>query len=141
HGDRRGDPELQAVARMGAEGVRVEFAPGLQRCPFCHEAVAVDATDWVACKQCLARHHAACWGESKRCASCEHTTAIGAKDAISPVRASEAAGRAREEPPRAELGHGAFVTAVLSVATLGLHPMIDVERSFTAHCERNEREL
>src|SRR5581483_12010871 len=43
---------------------------GLNRCPFCHADVALDARDWVSCRQCPARHHAACWTESKGCASC-----------------------------------------------------------------------
>jgi hypothetical protein len=40
------------------------------RCPFCHGTVEVAARDWVACRTCLARHHAACWQDGKTCASC-----------------------------------------------------------------------
>lgn len=54
-----------------------ELAPGLVhadaspvRCPFCHEGIAVAAEEWLACEGCLARHHAGCWSESGRCASC-----------------------------------------------------------------------
>jgi hypothetical protein len=42
----------------------------LLRCPFCHGDVRVEARDWVACRDCLARHHEACWRESGRCATC-----------------------------------------------------------------------
>jgi hypothetical protein len=40
------------------------------RCPFCHSDVRAEASDWCACKSCLARHHEACWKESKVCAAC-----------------------------------------------------------------------
>lgn len=46
---------------------------GLHRCPFCHEAVAVDDGRWVGCASCLARHHAACWDEGRACGACRHT--------------------------------------------------------------------
>lgn len=48
--------------------VRVEGAP--TRCPFCHDEAS--AQDTVACVACLARHHATCWDEAARCASCGH---------------------------------------------------------------------
>jgi hypothetical protein len=40
------------------------------RCPFCHVAVDVEATDWVACRRCLARHHRDCRREAMACGSC-----------------------------------------------------------------------
>lgn len=46
------------------------------RCPFCHADVRVDVDPWVACQGCLARHHAACWGERGRCSACGSTTAL-----------------------------------------------------------------
>lgn len=39
------------------------------RCPFCHEAVTVEA-EKIACDQCMAWHHKECWGELGRCGSC-----------------------------------------------------------------------
>lgn len=48
----------------------VHVAGSPVRCPFCHEHVAVDALDWVACVGCLARHHHVCWHEGARCAAC-----------------------------------------------------------------------
>ncbi len=44
----------------------------VNRCPFCHEEIAVAAQDleWVACSKCLGRHHRACWDEGNGCSSC-----------------------------------------------------------------------
>lgn len=65
--------------------VRVE--PGPTRCPFCHESVAPASDDWVACAQCLGRHHAACWAEGAACAGCGHTGRLSAGEAqASPSR-------------------------------------------------------
>ena len=49
---------------------------GLNRCPFCHDDVSVEQNDWVACRDCLARHHSACWEEGAACGSCGSTTAL-----------------------------------------------------------------
>ncbi len=58
---------------------------GLHRCPFCHEAVGPSSQpagagehsgSWVSCASCLARHHAACWDEGKRCGACKHPTRL-----------------------------------------------------------------
>lgn len=59
--------------------VRVENGP--TRCPFCHESVAPAADDWVACSQCLGRHHAACWEEGAACAGCGHAGRLTAGEA------------------------------------------------------------
>lgn len=40
------------------------------RCPFCHEDVAVEDDHWVSCRSCQARHHADCWAEAGRCGAC-----------------------------------------------------------------------
>lgn len=48
----------------------VHVAASRARCPFCHEAVSPEATDWVACRGCLARHHVGCWGEHGACSAC-----------------------------------------------------------------------
>lgn len=58
-------PAPEVVAR---DDVRVPASP--VRCPFCHTDISPDATDWVACKACLARHHVGCWGEHGKCSSC-----------------------------------------------------------------------
>lgn len=39
------------------------------RCPYCHDNVQPDTDDWVACQQCLARHHTECW--ENRCSACQ----------------------------------------------------------------------
>lgn len=43
------------------------------RCPFCHDAIALDADPWVVCESCLSRHHSDCWQIHKQCASCHET--------------------------------------------------------------------
>ena len=40
------------------------------RCPFCHDDVAVEGNDWVSCRSCQARHHVACWDEGGCCSAC-----------------------------------------------------------------------
>jgi tetratricopeptide (TPR) repeat protein len=54
----------------------VKVAASPVRCPFCHADVAPAADDWVACRGCLARHHAGCWEEAKRCSACGHDVAL-----------------------------------------------------------------
>ncbi|MEZ0230291.1 MAG: hypothetical protein ACAI25_16835 [Planctomycetota bacterium] len=49
---------------------------GICKCPFCHEPLEFDRVAWVACAGCLARHHASCWTESPRCASCADPRAL-----------------------------------------------------------------
>lgn len=51
---------------MTEQRIRIDRAP--TRCPFCHDDAAADGT--VACAECLARHHSACWDEGGRCAAC-----------------------------------------------------------------------
>ncbi len=48
----------------------VRVPSSLVRCPYCHADVNVERDVWVACKACLARHHATCWREGGACASC-----------------------------------------------------------------------
>jgi len=44
------------------------------RCPYCHDDVA--AADGVVCRDCLTRHHPACWDEAAKCSSCGSTTRL-----------------------------------------------------------------
>ncbi len=64
------------------------------RCPYCHDACAPEA-DVRVCAGCLARHHAACWGEGQACASC------GATDALARATGEQAADRASAADPAA----------------------------------------
>jgi hypothetical protein len=57
------------------------------RCPYCHDDVLAEASDWVACAGCLARHHRSCWDEGGSCSAC------GAADPL--VRATPRGTRAR----------------------------------------------
>lgn len=63
-----------AEPRTPRDDVRVKG--GATRCPFCHDEVAARGNRWVACRVCLARHHAACWRESRRCAACGSTERV-----------------------------------------------------------------
>jgi hypothetical protein len=47
------------------------------RCPYCHADIRTEASDWVACEGCLARHHASCWSEHGSCATCHARGALG----------------------------------------------------------------
>jgi hypothetical protein len=51
----------------------VHVAGSKVRCPFCHDDVQTGDPTWVACADCLARHHAGCWDEGRRCSSCGAT--------------------------------------------------------------------
>jgi hypothetical protein len=43
--------------------------PLIHRCPFCREGADADTS--VVCRDCLTRHHAACWDEGgAKCSSC-----------------------------------------------------------------------
>ncbi|MCA8925764.1 MAG: hypothetical protein KDD82_28405 [Planctomycetes bacterium] len=50
----------------------IKVSGSLARCPYCHGDVSLD-TAWVACAECLARHHTECWDEVARCCSCSGT--------------------------------------------------------------------
>lgn len=54
----------------------IRLARGPQRCPYCHAGVGPSDAGQVACQGCLARHHADCWAETGRCASCGGTRAL-----------------------------------------------------------------
>ena len=59
-----------------SRAVSVAVTGSFVRCPFCHSDVVPEAADWVACRACLARHHAPCWSESGRCGTCGHPNAL-----------------------------------------------------------------
>jgi len=62
-----GGPPGEGTPRPDAGGVVVRRSPW--RCPYCHDAVAAEE-EAAVCEACLSRHHADCWGELGRCASC-----------------------------------------------------------------------
>jgi hypothetical protein len=53
--------------------IRIDSAPS--RCPFCHAGMGPEEAV-VACRDCGARHHAPCWNESSRCATCSSPRAL-----------------------------------------------------------------
>jgi hypothetical protein len=60
------------------EKVRVEVKGSPTRCPYCHDDCSPGVDD-VACRECLARHHAACWNEHGACGTCGSTQRFEAK--------------------------------------------------------------
>jgi hypothetical protein len=139
------------------ESTQVSFARDAQRCPFCHAKVVLETDEWVACKQCLARHHAACWGESSRCSSCQSDVPMVA----TPPRPERPGRSLLFEPDTPSSGvsadtirfvtsnlleaedrrHRSLLTAILTPLTLGAAPVIQSEIAFAAHSTRNRAEL
>jgi len=74
------------------------------RCPYCHDAVVVSASDWSSCRGCQARHHEACWDEAGACASCGGTARLVAE------------GRSSIGPALTGVGFAASVMGFLSGA-------------------------
>jgi len=54
---------------------RVEVRGSPTRCPYCHDDCQPGQDD-VACRDCLARHHSACWREHRACGSCGSSQAL-----------------------------------------------------------------
>lgn len=73
-GDATTKPTAREPAPVVIERDDVRVAASRTRCPFCHSSFADD--EWVACRECLARHHVACWGENGACATCAATRFI-----------------------------------------------------------------
>ncbi|MDF1664721.1 MAG: hypothetical protein P1V97_23380, partial [Planctomycetota bacterium] len=53
-----------------SEDSRLHFEQSPTRCPYCHDSIEITAGAWVACGDCLARHHDECHSEHSACASC-----------------------------------------------------------------------
>jgi hypothetical protein len=62
--------------RGGDDGVaeKVVVAAPPSRCPWCHDECAPEGS--VVCQACLSRHHAPCWREGGKCASCGQARAM-----------------------------------------------------------------
>lgn len=76
---------------------RVKPHAGATRCPFCHEECAPEV-EVVVCRECLSRHHSACWGEGRACASCGAAEFLSAPlEATRPAEAATSTGLTRGE--------------------------------------------
>ena len=108
-------PFLKEAAPAIVERDDVRVATSLVRCPFCHTGIAPDATEWVACFGCLARHHATCWDERGACSTC------GEKRSVSQ------ASRQGAPPPRTRGTSSkvlqAAIVALTLASPLALHPL------------------
>lgn len=87
----------------GLEGVVAKAGP--TRCAGCAQEVALEPGDWLACRGCLARHHAPCWEARAACAAC------GGGEALAP-----------EHVPAPPLARGGRTAR--RVAVLGLLPLL-----------------
>lgn len=69
--------KIQSLSRVpeleNSEDAHVHFAHSPTRCPYCHDSVDLEGERWVACGDCLARHHDDCHRDHGRCASCDST--------------------------------------------------------------------
>ncbi len=103
------------------------------RCPFCHSEVKTASEEWVACRECLARHHAACWGESAKCAACGHDQKIAAP----PVVRVASTGGGYSTHGGAPIA--AIVASVLIAALMAGGLMVFVKQKQRAQAEANAR--
>jgi hypothetical protein len=133
-----------------SEAVRVDVGEGITRCPFCHETVAAESDDWIACKGCLARHHQGCWNEGKGCSSCHGTIPLApARDASGPAAGTSLGAVSTPRDARRETAHllerearktEGVIPAVLAIPTAGISGVIAAERALRRHRRRNALE-
>lgn len=97
HKARAGPPPRDVEAVTPVDGLVVPVA----RCPFCRDAIAASERGKLACNACMAWHHAACWTEHGRCASCGGAESGLAGVAAAPVGSAgpSAAERPLVRPP------------------------------------------
>ncbi len=55
---------------------QVDVAHSPVRCPYCHDSCTAEDLDAIVCQKCLSRHHAGCWHEDRKCASCGSKRAL-----------------------------------------------------------------
>ncbi len=84
----------------------VRVAQSAVRCPWCHEDIEVSERDWVACRECLARHHEHCWAEVAVCSCC------GGAETLAPRARSTAPPARRAPEPEADLSGVVMASAV-----------------------------
>ncbi|MEZ6189436.1 MAG: hypothetical protein R3F62_31100 [Planctomycetota bacterium] len=113
-------------------------AQGLNRCPYCHDGIEIEAEGWLACGRCLSRHHPGCWSEGEGCASCGHESSLArsaALDAGPPRPLAE-----RQLEAYAAFGGDPSPSAgwVVDALTLGLASAFRAERTFLEHKQANQ---
>ncbi|MBX3469949.1 MAG: hypothetical protein KF878_23990 [Planctomycetes bacterium] len=134
------------MSEASREGVRPAVAA--LRCPFCHEHVRAEDERWVACAQCLARHHDACWGESTACGACGHAASLAPAEARASGRDLGPVPRGPDETDHIRRQTAALLEqeaardrawsdAFLGPLTLGVVPMLRQERALAAHHAAN----
>ena len=84
------DRPPRPMVQLKTDSVRAQASP--VRCPYCHADLVLEKPDWVACRECLARHHVACWNETASCANCRSESVLVASPAPARGRRSAALG-------------------------------------------------
>lgn len=111
--------ELSAVPELSSREFAAQRASELEaRCPFCRDAIQVEANGWTACTLCLGRHHTECWREHGCCASCggdRNLTFVTVRDDLRRRAPTQPA--RREKGPKRAL---ALAAACLLAGALGL---------------------
>jgi hypothetical protein len=118
---------------------RVVVVANAHRCPFCHEPVTLES-DWLACRQCLARHHTACWQEANRCAACTGESALVTGTAT--ILDGDPVAAVRRETQRAALEAARrderTAGLLLGIGTLGVHSLLDALSAFAQHAREGD---
>lgn len=134
------------MSEAAREAIKVERSP--TRCPFCHQSLAPEGEEWIACAQCLGRHHTACWAEGGACAACGHAAPLSAAEAqgrtAGAPEAQAPAARARETLRAFDQQHareGWWSDAILGPLTLGILPMVRAEQRLAVHEREHDERL
>ncbi len=72
-----------------AEETKLEVDRSPVRCPYCHDSCTAEDLAAIVCQQCLSRHHAPCWREAGRCASCSSTRSLSGEAPVIEVSPAE----------------------------------------------------
>lgn len=91
-----------------ADDLRLHVEQSPTRCPYCHDSIELDGGAWIACGDCLARHHTECQVEHGACASCGSVKKL----------VSEAVGASAEEMPKSSPGR--LAGTILLIQSLAL---------------------
>ncbi len=126
------DEEEDALDPSAPDAPAVDVKSGSPvRCPYCHDTCTASDERAVVCRDCLSRHHDACWREGEaRCSSCGSKRVLRGRDPevkVAPAElqlvkrglSREAVDRLRRRYP--ELDEAASLRALLEAASRALN--------------------